>query len=202
MRRALLSAFGIAALALANPGAALARHHHHHHAKAKAHHARAHFLHVGANGVTPQRGPGVGGPGNTKASSEPPVAPSEGAGKIASFTEGVLTIALNDGSTVSGKVTSGTEIKCEKAAATPQSTEGEKDAEDGGTSDEDANNEGDDKSGEEGDDKGSGDDGSLEGAPEPPCDTSALTPGTVVREAELRVSSTEGAVFESIELVR
>jgi hypothetical protein len=131
------------------------------------------------------------------------VTPGEGAGKIASFTEGVLTITLNDGSTVAGKVTSGTEIKCEKAQTTPPTTtEGDKESEDSSTTSEDSNHEGDDKDGEEGDDKGSGDDGDVESAPEPPCDTSALTPGTVVREAELRISSTGGAEFESIELVR
>jgi hypothetical protein len=201
MRRALLSAFGIAALALATPGAALAHHHHHHKAKSRAHRAGAHFVHIGINGAIPPSGPVAGG--DTKSASEPSTTPGEGAGKIASFAEGVLTITLNDGSTVAGKVTSRTEIKCEKAQATPPpTTEGDKESEDSSTTSEDSNREGDDRSGEEGDEEGSGDDGDIESAPEPPCDTSALTPGTVVREAELRISSTEGAEFESIELVR
>lgn len=204
MRRALLSVFGVVALSLASPAGALARHHHHHKTKSKAHHAQVRFEHVGVNGVTPQPGPrGKDEP----TTPEPPSPGAEGAGKIASFTEGVLTITLNDGSSVSGKVTSNTEIKCEKADTGPASTEGEKESEDGARTSEDSNgegdsnSEGDDKGGDEGDGSGSGDDGQVEGAAEPPCDSSALTPGTVVREAELRVTST-GAEFESIVLVR
>lgn len=198
MRRALLSVFGIAALALATPGAALA-HHHHHKTKSRAHRARVHFVHIGAHDAAPQSDPVVG-EGDTKSASDPSMTSGEGAGKVVSFIEGVLTIALDDGSTVAGKVTSRTEIKCERAQTIPPATEGDKESEDSSTTSEDSNHEGDDKSGEEGDDKGSGDD--EESAPEPPCDTSALTPGAMVREAELRISSTEGAEFESIELVR
>jgi hypothetical protein len=199
MRRALLSVFGVVALSLASPAGALARHHRHHHkAKSKAHHAQVHFEHVGVNGVTSQPRP-MGKDEPT--TLEPPSPATEGAGKIASFSEGVLTIALNDGSSVSGKVTSSTEIKCEKADTSPASTEGDKESEDDMRTNEGSSSEGDDKDGEEGDDNGTGDDGQVGGAPEPPCDSSALTAGVVVREAELRVTPT-GAEFESIVLVR
>lgn len=196
MRRALLSVFGIAALALAAPGVALAHHHHHHKSMSRAHHARVHFEHISPAGVTLQPGP----KSSDEPKSEPLATPSEGAGKIESFTEGVLTIVLNDGSKVSGKVTSDTEIKCEKADMATTPTEGEKESEDGMRTGEDTNVEAGDK-GDEGDDNGSGDDGHVEGATEPPCDTTALTPGTEVREAELKVGPS-GAEFENIVLVR
>src|SRR5262249_7738571 len=90
-----LMAIASSALALAAPQVASAhhgRHHHRHH----AHHAR--FRHFGtvSNTTTP--------------TTKSPVTP---AGTVKSFTEGVLTITLADGTTtVSGKVTEDTEIAC------------------------------------------------------------------------------------------
>lgn len=105
------------------------------------------------------------------------------AGTIDSFTNGTLTIRLADGHTlVSGQVTSGTELECEM----PETMIMETGNHDGGGSS---------GGGDHG--SGGGDDGTEA---EHNCPTTALTPGTVVKEAELRVSSA-GAVWEKVELV-
>jgi hypothetical protein len=200
MRKSLLTTMGIMALALAVPSAALAHHgrghhHHHHHHKAGAHHAKFRIMHIGA-----------GASGSAPPSTTPPTTPPahENAGTVTSFTGGVLTLTLNDGSTVSGKVTAHTRIHCLKA--TPPSTgpvtpmdEGPGDDNDQG----DDQNRGDMSRGHhhwggwqscEKGDKG-------EGTPEPPCDSSSLTPGAIVRAAELRIGPS-GTEFKSILLVR
>jgi hypothetical protein len=207
MRRALLSALAVAAPALTVPGAAVAGGHHHHKGRSKAHHARVRFEHIGA-AITISTTPPPGGPGTTeptKTSTEPPASSGEDAGKVASFTGGVLTITLNDGSTVSGKVTGDTEIECAKApSATPTTSGEDQGSGDDNEGDKSSSAEGDKSSGDssEGDKEDAGDDdGQTPAASEPPCDSSALTHGTVVHEAELRISSA-GAEFESIELVR
>lgn len=210
MRRALLSGLAITALGLAAPGVALAHHgHHHHKSKSKAHHARVRFEHFGASSPMPGSDTtATAGTGTTPGATPPaPNSVSEDAGKIVSFTNEVLTISLNDGSTVSGKVTSRTEIQCIKAtsASQPQSAGDESPGDDNGSG-EDVSHEGDEQSSNDGQQEGvredDGEDGVEVGAAsEPPCDTSALKEGTLVREAELRVSSS-GAEFESIVLVR
>lgn len=105
------------------------------------------------------------------------------AGSVASFANGVLTLRLADGSMVSGKVTSATEIEC----GAPERTAIQADDRDGG--------------GDHGEDRGDtgdqGDDGNDEGLT---CGTGALMPGTAVHEAELRVSSA-GQRWEQIELI-
>lgn len=193
MKRNLLMAAGATALALAMPGAALAHdghhHHHHHGARAHAHHAKFRTVHIGpASPATPPTIP----------SPTPPT--PENAGTVTSYTNGVLTLTLNDGSTVSGKVTNETRIRCVKAGpATPPSS---------GPGDEGP-----------GDDRGRGDDqergdmndhgqggwwhgsGPGAGEPEPPCDSSSLAPGAVVRTAELRIGPA-GTEFECVLLVR
>jgi hypothetical protein len=190
---------GITALTLAVPGAALAhnghgRHHHHHHrARSHAHHAKFRLIHVGPATSTPAPAP---------ATTPTP----ENAGTVTSYTNGVLTLTLKDGSTVSGKVTNETRIRCVKA--TPQTTTPVP-----GTGDRDQgedNGQGDDRGrgdmGRHGD-HGSGDwrggddgDGPTVG-PEPPCDSSALVTGAVVRTAELRIGP-GGTEFECVLLVR
>jgi hypothetical protein len=86
----------------------------------------------------------------------------------------VLTIDRFGGKTLTGTVDDTTEIECADAHA---SDDGDR---------------GDDRGDEHGDDRGD-DDGDDEGAS---CDTSALTAGAVVREAELG----DGGVFEKLEL--
>jgi hypothetical protein len=117
-------------------------------------------------------------------SANPGSTAAQDAGKVQSFTPGtngapgVLTIKLNDGSTVSGQVTPDTEIECGAPETAMQS-----------------HDRGDDNGG--GDDQG--DDDNNENAAQN-CDTSSLVPDTVVHEARLRLSGA-GATWDKIELV-
>jgi hypothetical protein len=190
MRRSLLTATGItAALALAVPGAALAHdgnghHHHHHRARGHAHHAKFRFVHVGPTTSTPAPAPAT------------PPAP-ESAGTVASYTGGVLTLTLKDGSTVGGKVTRETRIRCVKATIPPPGT-GDRDPGDdhGDMGRHDDHGPGGWRHGDDGDD-----DGAPASEPEPPCDSSSLVAGAAVRAAELRIGP-GGTEFESVWLVR
>jgi hypothetical protein len=109
MRRVLLLAIASCGLIAIGPGASLARseHHHRHHGR---HHARHHVRHTRRFGDLN----GTSGNSGTPASPTTPTTPTTtpGAATIASFTNDVLTITLNDGSTVSGKVTNNTELEC------------------------------------------------------------------------------------------
>jgi hypothetical protein len=201
MRRSLLTTVGIVTLALAAPSAALAHHHHHNHkAKVKTHQAKFRLVRIGAGATGPS--------GSAPVSPTTPPAP-ENAGTVTSYTEGVLTLTLNGGSTVSGKVTADTRIECVKAApATPSTTEPGPGDDDRGEGDDqgrgDMSQEGDHGSwGDSGGDGEWGDegDGDDQGSSEPPCDTSALVPGTVVRAGELRIGP-GGTEFEFVVLVR
>jgi hypothetical protein len=102
---------------------------------------------------------------------------------VASFTNGTLTIALNNGSTVSGKVTPSTELECDAA----RSSSMQRDDRRGGDS-----SEGGDRQSEDNEDEGA--------EQHPSCSTADLQPGTVVREAELRLSGS-GANWQKVELV-
>jgi hypothetical protein len=213
MRRSILTALGLVALTLAVPSAALAHHgrgHHHHH---KTHHAQLRFMHIGVSGTSVTTSPTSTAPTTPTTPTTPPT--PENAGKVASYTGGVLTLTLNDGSTVSGKVTEDTRIGCVKAtpAMPPTGTPGQP----GDQSPGDDNGEGDDQS--RGDmsqgDKGSGEwqhgdqgsgggdegDEEVQGTPEPPCDSSLLVADAVVRAAELRIGPS-GNEFENILLAR
>jgi hypothetical protein len=210
MRRRLLTAVGIMTLALAVPSVAFAHHghhRHHHKAKAKAHHAKFRIVHIGASSATSTSA--------TLPSGSAPTTPPtpENAGTVASYTNNVLTLTLNDNSTVSGKVTADTRIRCLKATTTPPTgTEGsdEGPGDDNGQGDDqergDISEQGDQESdssdeSQQGDQKDGSDDDEGQGAAEPPCDTSLLVAGAVVRAAELRIGPT-GTEFESIVLVR
>jgi hypothetical protein len=175
MRKFLFVALISGALVVAMPATALARHHHRHH------HSRIRHEHFGTATTTSGTTSGEEMQGT--------------AGTVDSFTGGVLTIRLNDNSLVSGMVTDATELKCEA----PENELNDNDGDDsfsgsriamddgGGTSG------GDNSSGD-----GSGD--NNQGEDEQMCSTSNLTPGTVVQEAELNVSSA-GAVWHEVELV-
>jgi hypothetical protein len=204
MKRSLLTVVGIMAIALAVPSVALGHHgrghHHRHKGRMKAHHAKFRIVHIGAATTTAPTG-----------TPTTPPAP-ENAGAVASYTGGVLTLTLNDGSTVSGKVTADTRIGCIKATPTPPAgTEGqptdEGPGDDNGQGDDqnrgDMSQQGDHESSEWHGDQGNDDDDD-DGGPgvsEPPCDSSALVPGAVVRAAELRIGP-GGTEFESVWLVR
>ena len=121
----------------------------------------------------------------------------------------MLTLTLKDGSTVSGKVTNETRIKCVGATTTAPQAPENGDRGPGG----DDNGQGEDRDrgdmiqhGERGaGDWWHGDDGDDDDAPttepEPPCDSSSLVAGVAVRAAELRIGP-GGAEFECVWLAR
>jgi hypothetical protein len=201
MRRMIITA--VAATALAVPGAAIASHqsehqgahelgHHHkrHHARQRRH---SHIVTFGAAASSTPTSP-------TGTSSPAPVAGSsdETAGTVASFSGGTLTITLSDGSTVSGKVDSSTEIECRSTMGIAQ---GDGQQGDGNDQSDDNGHDGQSNSGPgdggQGADDGHDNNGAQDEAEH--CTTAALVPGAVVREAELNVSSA-GAVWEKVEL--
>jgi hypothetical protein len=123
-------------------------------------------------------------------------------------------LTLNGGSTVSGTVTNETRIGCIKATPTTPPTgmadqpTDQSSGDDNGQGDDqsrgDMSQQGDHEMGEwQGDhEKENGDDDDDQApSTEPPCDSSALVTGAVVRAAELRIGP-GGTEFESVWLVR
>ena len=113
----------------------------------------------------------------------------EKAGTVVSFTSGVLVVHLFNGDDVKGTVDGDTEIECENGHEATTTTA--RTADDGpGDDDQGDDDRGDDDQGDdENDDEG-----------EANCDASALTPGAIVKEAELKATA-GGLVFREIELV-
>jgi hypothetical protein len=171
------------AVALAPAVASADGHHHHRH-----HHRGAHAR---------LRSFGTGSP----------TAPtSDNAGTVTSFTGGVLTIKLTDGNSVTGKVTTTTELKCETTPVSSMARVADHGGSDGGPSDK-SNSSGNDRS----DDNDDHDD-----EPQPPvgehpaegednqdeaCEMTFLKEGVAVRNAELSVTST-GATFLEVKIIR
>jgi hypothetical protein len=133
----------------------------------------------------------------------------EQAGVIASFdaTTGKLMVTLVNGDTQSGTVNSDTEIECDNPT-TASTRDGGGDGQESGddNSGSGSTQSGDDNSGpgstnsgddDQGDNNDQGDDD--QGEHEGNCGTDALQAGTIVKEAELRLTS-GGAVFKDIEL--
>ncbi len=182
MRSRTLIGAVFAAAALALPSTALAHHGRHHHARHHAHHATVHQFGTASSPVTPG---------------------SEPAGKVVSFKEGVLTIALTGGGEVSGKVTEATRLECEgMGAETGEDDQGQDAQEHESISGprEDMNDG--DQGGSGGHDNGdreAGDDNDDAENANPACTSSALVPGASVREAFLAVGS-GGAVWLKVEL--
>ncbi len=223
MRRMLLAAATSSALALAVPGVASAAHSSKCHRR--AHHACSHLRHAQRAGVfhfgaaTP--GPAAGGattpPSTGAASPTTPATPGsagETAGTVTSFTNGVLTITLNDGSTVSGKVTEQTDIRCQPATPPAEGTDPDEQGDEAGN-DHSGNgpehggpglgSHGDDMSGGGPQQAGGGDDGEGDGQGsddgQQSCTTAALVAGAVVRDAELSVGGS-GAVWDRVDLIQ
>jgi hypothetical protein len=179
-------------LALSAPALAQARSHHARHHQRIHHHAR-----IVDFRAAPHDASGTP-PGGTSS----PTTAEETAGSVTSFENGVLTLTLNDGTKVTGKVNENTEISCEPAAGAAHAADNG-DGEDGanqGQGSHDEQNHGQ----ENGDDNGQGDDdhGDEEGGNEEvsSCGPSSLQPKTLVRDAKLRIGP-GGSVFEEIELV-
>jgi hypothetical protein len=122
----------------------------------------------------------------------------EKAGTVVSFTNGVLIVHLFNGDDVKGTVDDNTEIKCEQAQPMTTTPAAARTADDGGGGGDDH---GDDNGGDDdgGNDHGDNGDDDNEDA-QPGCDASALTPGAVVGEAELKATAA-GLIFREIELV-
>jgi hypothetical protein len=180
MRRAVFTTIAsIVVLALA-PASALASHHHKRH-HGRAHHARVHHARVRRFGDV-----------NSSSTTTPPsttTATPTAVGTVDSFTNGVLTIKLNDGSTVSGAVTNDTEIECQMAQSTG-TVHQDGDGGDQGGGDNQGGNGG-------GDENGGGDD---QGEQNQNCTSADLTTGAMVGGAELQFSS-PGATWEKVELI-
>jgi len=163
MRKIMLTVVATCAVVAFIPATALAHGHGRHH-----HHARIQHRQFG-------RAWGLAG----KSTPANPTA-AQDAGTVQSFTNGVLTIALANGQTVSGTVTPDTEIECR--ASDTSAMPGWQ-----------SHDQGDDQ----GEDQGQGDDDNQNAQN---CDTSALTAGTVVHEARMSVSGA-GANWDKVELV-
>jgi len=192
---------------------------HAHHASTRHRHVRhGQIIRFGSVAAIPSAGAPAGS--TTTGSTSPPrsdgppatpgapAAPAASAGKVLSFTGGVLTITLADGSTVSGKVTEATELQCHSATP-PTGTEDGGD-EGSGSEGEDSGGStegtppatqvrGDTRSGSEGEGSHDGEEGDH-GEESPACTTAALVPGAVVAEAELSVGSS-GAVWDHVDLI-
>jgi len=192
MRRMIMIA--VATASLAAPSAALA-HNGEHHRAGERHHHRGHHRHAHVLAFHAQA-PASSTNGAGSPSSTPPAA-GDKAGTIASFTNGVLTITLNDGSTVSGKVTERTEIECSVPSASAADFSGHDGGDDNGF-DERGNDSGQSgpSDGRHGDCPGHDDNG--HDAAEH-CTSAALVPGASVREAFLSVGS-GGATWVKVEL--
>jgi hypothetical protein len=105
MRKPIFTLFACVALFAIAPASALAKHHH------KRHHARTHHTRIKRFGVLDTTG-------STTLPSTPTTPTSDTAGTVTSFTNGLLTITLNGGTTtVSGMVTPDTELNCTSASA-------------------------------------------------------------------------------------
>jgi hypothetical protein len=125
----------------------------------------------------------------------------ENAGTIDSFdaTTGKLTIKLFSGDSISGLVDDSTEIKCPDTAKSSSSGDDEGDGEHGdGDHGDDNDDQGDDDQGDDNDDQGDDD---HEGGDDQSCDTSALTTGREVEEADLKLADGK-ATYEEIKLAR
>lgn len=144
---------------------------------------------------------------------------AEHAGTVTSFTAGVLTLTLFDGTTLAAKVDDSTELECKSPApapAAPATASAARHGDGGGDDGEQTappapgtpapaagddgdhqgspsgGDQGDDQGDDSGDDDGAGDNGGS-------CTTAALTPGARVDEAVLAVTSA-GRVFRKVEL--
>jgi hypothetical protein len=133
----------------------------------------------------------------------------ENPGKIARFENGVLTITLTSGGSISAKVVDRTEIECRSATPTATTTRHDDDEDNSGPGRDGDDDHGDreneagddhgDRENEAGDDRGR--DNENEDEHEGNCSTTDLTPGTTVREAHI-VLVGGSAVFREVELLK
>lgn len=181
MRRFRITLFTAMALLAVAPATALARGHHQRSHRRHARHARIERF------------------GDVKPTTS---GASDNAGRIQSFTDGVLTVALADGSTVRGRVTADTELECMASMREEMSSDSGGDRSDegdrSGGDQSQASGDGQRGGGDQGDDRGSDDSGEQTDA-ESNCSMTDLAPGASVREAELRISGAS-SVWSKVEL--
>ena len=184
MRKIMLAVATCAVFAFV-PASALAKGHGRH-SRHHAHHARVHHKKFGTD---PSR-------------QSTTTSPSSGqtAGTVQSFTGGVLTIALSNGTSVSGQVTADTEIKCVAPETSGPMGHDEGDGGGGSFGDHHGDHHGDQGGNDQGDNDPGDNDQDDQNQANPPCDMTSLVPGAVVQEAELNISGA-GAVWEKVVLV-
>ena len=120
--------------------------------------------------------------------------PMQNAGTVASFDGRTLAISLDNGSTVGGVVNRDTEIRCVAFGREDRLLHRNDDHGGGsGSTGSGAASGGD--NGDRGDDNGNNDDNDMRN-----CGPINLRPGTVVHEADLRLSPS-GAIWREVELV-
>lgn len=164
MRKIMPTVVATCAVLALVPASALAHGHRGHHGR---HHARTHDQTFGTQPTS--------------------TTPSPSAGTVQSFTGGVLTIALSNGSTVSGAVTDATRVICQGSEPAGQQSSSWQ-SHDGSWGDGGGGGTGDD-------DQGPGDDDHADQS----CSMTDLTTGAVVQEASLRLSSA-GATWDVVVL--
>lgn len=168
MRRFLFGLIASLSLLAAVPAASAARSHPH--ARHHRSHARIEHFRRGGDVPSPLAGQQPG---------------SQDAGAVQSFQNGVLTIKLNDGITVSGTVNQGTEVQCQSMSQgdfTRADGSGDSSGRDGS----------DDSGGDQSDDTGDGNGGAA-------CMSALQTVGTPVLDATLKLTS-NGAAWDRVDL--
>jgi len=150
-----------------------------------------------------------------------PAAPASGnAGTVTSFTGGVLTIKLSDGTSLTGKLTTSAELRCESPASVTTARTADHSSAGGDSrsaqtpagdgqgapgSSQSQSTSGATPAVEPADDNGQdiGESGDQQGPPAnggEACETASLTPGAVIRQAELAVTSA-GSTFVEVEII-
>lgn len=214
MRRVAITLTAALMVLVVIPASAMARHSNRRH-HSRTHHARTHHARIKRFGSDATNG-------STSSSS------SDTAGKVQSFKNGVLTIMLNDDSTVSGMVNNNTELECTAPDETQtvhmdgdggsgdqsgdgdqsgsgddnqaQSSDDQSATEDQGDAAEQNENQAEDQNENEAEDQNENEAAEQdENEAENNCSTANLSQGTAVREAELSISSA-GSVWKKVEL--
>jgi hypothetical protein len=170
------------------PAGALAHHHH------RRHHSRTRHARIERFG-------------RDVTTVSPTTNSADNAGTVQSFSGGRLTILLNDGSTVSGQVTGDTELECTAPEQNQTIHEDGDRSSDDPSGDDNGSGSGDDQtdsstaqtSGDDQADAAEQNEDQNENEMNNNCSVSDVTQGTVVHEAELRLSSA-GSVWKKVEL--
>jgi hypothetical protein len=190
----LASALAVLSL-VAAPSVALAHSGGHHHKRHGKHHAhKAKIRHVVRHDDASTTAPSTATPATTAS--------------VTSFNKanGELTITLSNGKAYTANVTDRTKLECEPAATPTARKAGDDGDDEHGRQDDNPGGRGrgdgdDDEHGDSEHGDGDHNDDGHEDNGQVKCDTSALTLGTVVTEADLKLS-TAGATWKKVELVK